>query len=189
MSVSIADLWLAIVLAGILCWVASALIHMLIKYHNADYKALANEEAVAKALGESSPQPALYTLPHCIDMKQMGEQSMQDKFNKGPVAMIAVLPNGMPPMVKLMGQQILFFVFGAFFTAYLSTMALMAGSDAANVFRFVSVAAFLIYGWAQIPYSIWMGQPWSNCFRFMIDAAIYAAVTGGVFAYFWPSLL
>ena len=114
MSVSLVDLWLAVLLAGVLCWVASALIHMLIKYHNADYKKLPNENAVAKVLGEQSPEPALYTLPHCIDMKEMGDESMQQKFNDGPVAMISVLPNGMPPMGKLLGQQILFFITQSF---------------------------------------------------------------------------
>ncbi len=189
MSVSLVDLWLAVLLAGVLCWVASALIHMLIKYHNADYKKLPNENAVAKVLGEQSPEPALYTLPHCIDMKEMGDESMQQKFNDGPVAMISVLPNGMPPMGKLLGQQILFFIVGAGLIGYLATLSLSAGADYMTVFRHVFVASFLTYGWAQIPYSIWMGQPWANCLRFMIDAAIYAGVTAGTFAFMWPALL
>jgi len=48
-------------------------------------------------------------MPHCADMKTMGEESMQKKFAAGPVAMISVTPNGMPPMGKLLTQQILFF--------------------------------------------------------------------------------
>ena len=64
MSVAVAELWLAILVAGLLCWVASALIHMLIKYHNADYKGLSNEAAVCLALEDKSPTPALYTLPY-----------------------------------------------------------------------------------------------------------------------------
>lgn len=187
MSVSLSDLWLAIVLAGVFCWVASALIHMLIKYHNTDYKQLENEDAVGAALKGASP--ALYTLPHCIDMKAMGEPEMQKKFNDGPVAMIAVMPDGMPPMGKLMGQQITFFLLGSLLIAYLTSLSIMPGAEFMTVFRYVFIASFLTYGWAQIPYSIWMGQPWSNCVRFLIDAAIYAGVTAGTFAYFWPSLL
>lgn len=189
MSVSLTDLWLAILLAGILCWVASALIHMLIKYHNADYKKLPNEEALATALGEQNPEPALYALPHCIDMKEMADESMQKKFNDGPVAMISVMPNGMPPMGKLLSQQILFFVLGALLIGYLATLSLSAGAEYMSVFRHIFVASFLTYGWAQIPYSIWMGQPWSNCVRFLIDALIYAGVTAGTFAFLWPDLL
>lgn len=189
MPVSISELWLAILLAGIFCWIASALIHMLIKYHNADYKELSNEGEVSAALGAGSPAPALYTLPHCTDMKEMGEESMQKKFNDGPVAMIAVMPNGMPPMGKLLGQQVLHFLLGSCLIAYLATLSLAGGSEYMSVFRWVFVASFLTYGWAQIPYSIWMGQPWSNCVRFLIDALIYAVVTAGTFAWLWPDLV
>ena len=94
---------------------------MLIKYHNSDYSELSNESEVLAALGASKPKPALYTLPHCADMKMMGEESIQKKFNDGPVAMISVLPNGMPPMGKLLGQQVAHFLLGSVLLAYLAT--------------------------------------------------------------------
>ena len=80
MSVSVSELWLVILLAGVLCWVASALVHMLIKYHNADYSELANEEQVSAALRASSPTPALYTLPFWVDMRETGEETIQGEF-------------------------------------------------------------------------------------------------------------
>jgi hypothetical protein len=186
MSVSVSEVWLAILLAGLFCWVASALIHMLLKYHNADYKELLNEPAVSSALAEKSPSPALYTLPYCSDMKAMAEESMQKKFNSGPVAMITVMPNGMPPMGRLLSQQILFFIFGSFLIGYLATISIAANTDYMMVFRQVFISSFLTYGWAQIPYSIWMGQPWSNCLRYLLDALIYAVVTASTFALLWP---
>lgn len=187
MAVSLSELWLAILLAGFLCWLASALVHMVIKYHNADYKSLLNESEVSAALGANSPEPALYTMPYCSDMKEMGEESMQRKFDAGPVAMITVMPNGMPPMGKLLFQQILFFVSGALLIGYLASISSVAGAEFITVFRHVFVASFLTYGWAQIPHSIWMGQPWPNCIRYLIDALIYALVTALVFAGLWPS--
>jgi hypothetical protein len=188
MPISVSELWLAILVAGLLCWVASALIHMLIKYHNADYKELANEEAVSSVLADKSPTPALYTLPYCTDMKVMGEESMHKKFSDGPVAMITIMPNGMPPMGKLLSQQILFFIFGSFLIGYLASISIAGNADFMMVFRQVFIASFLTYGWAQIPYSIWMGQPWSNCVRYLLDALIYAAVTAGTFSILWPNL-
>jgi hypothetical protein len=161
---------------------------MLIKYHNADYKALPNEDAVSSVLAENSPIPALYTLPYCSDMKAMGEEPMQKKFNAGPVAMITVMPNGMPPMGKLLFQQILFFIFGSFLIGYLATISIAGNTDYMMVFRQIFIASFLTYGWAQIPYSIWMGQPWSNCARYLVDALIYAAVTAVTFSLLWPNL-
>jgi hypothetical protein len=188
MSVSVTELWLAILLAGLLCWVASALIHMLFKYHNADYKALSNEGTVSAALAHKSHVPALYTLPYCSDMKAMGEEPMQKKFKNGPVAMITIMPKGMPPMGKLLTQQIFFFIFGSFLIGYLASISIAVNTDFMVVFRQVFIASFLTYGWAQIPCSIWMGQPWSNCVRYLLDALIYAVVTATTLAFLWPNL-
>ena len=189
MTVLISQLWLAILVTGILCWLASSLIHMLLKYHNADYSQLANEAEVSAALGAKRPHPALYNLPYCIDMKEMGEESMQKKYADGPVAMISVLPNGMPPMGKLLGLQLLFFIVSSALIAYLATLVAPAGSEYMTVFRFVFIVSFLAYGWAQVPNSIWMGQPWSNCFRYFLDALIYAGVSAGCLAWLWPNAI
>lgn len=184
--ISIIDLWMPILLAGVLCWIASALIHMLIKYHNADYKELENDEDVSAVLGAKSPKPALYSMPYCDDMKKMGEEPMLSRFAKGPVAMITVLPNGMPPMGKLLSQQLAFFVLGSLLIAYVTSLSFGTGVDSGVLFHLVFVVAFLAYGWAEIPFSIWMGQPWSNCVRYLLDALIYAAVTACVFVWLWP---
>ena len=187
LPLELASFWLVILAAGAACWFASAIIHMVIKYHNSDYSELSNEDQVMDAIRAGNPSPALYTTPHCSDMKMMEEESMQAKFNNGPVAMITILPNGMPPMGKLLGQQLAFFIVGSALIAYLVTMALSGGSSNMEIIRFVFVAAFLTYGWAEIPYSIWMGQPWSNCVKYIIDAVIYAAATAGVFVALWPA--
>ena len=56
-----------------------------------------------------------------------------------------------------------------------------------GITRVVMVTSFLAFGWAFIPFSIWMGHPWSNCIRFLIDALIYAAIVAGIFAWLWPA--
>lgn len=77
MSVSIMQLWLPILLGGVFCWFASALIHMLIKYHNADYKKLSNEELVAIVLREGKVSAGPHHMPHCKDMKCMNDEGMK----------------------------------------------------------------------------------------------------------------
>ena len=182
MSVSLIQLWLPILLGGFLCWVASAVFHMVIKHHNADYKKISNEDDVSDAIRSGNIKPGLYTMPYCKDMKDMGDENMQQKFKQGPVAMLAVFENGMPPMGKLLGQQILFFIISCILVAYAATLTLTVGADFISVFRVVMVTSFLAFGWALIPFSIWMGHPWSNCIRFLIDALIYAAIVAGIFA-------
>ena len=186
MLINYTDLWLAILLSAVLCWVASALIHMLLKYHNKDYQGLANEDAVREALAAGNPAPGYYNVPWCMDMKQMGEEPMVTKFRDGPVAFVAVLPNGMPNMGKLMGQQVAHFLVTCALVAYCAALALPPGADYMTVFRFVMTVAFLAFGMANLPYSIWLGHPWGNTIRFLIDAVIYAAVVAGVFAWQWP---
>ena len=186
MSVSLMQLWLPIVLGGVFCWIASALIHMLIKYHNYDYKKLSNEEQVGDALRQGDPKPGLYHMPHCTDMKEMNNESMQAKFKQGPIALISVFENGMPPMGKLLVQQLAFFLVGCLLIAYVATLGLAPSAGFMEVFRFTMVISFLTFGYGLIPDSIWLGQPWSNCLRYLLDALIYAVIVAATFAWLWP---
>jgi hypothetical protein len=186
MTISLMQLWLPIVLGGIFCWIASAMIHIFIKYHNADYKKLSNEEQVSDAIRQGDPKPGLYHMPFCTDMKEMNNQSMQDKFKQGPIALISVFENGMPPMGKLLAQQLAFFLGGCILIAYVATLAITASADLMVVFRFTMVISFITFGYGLIPNSIWLGQPWSNCLRYLLDALIYAVIIAATFAWLWP---
>jgi hypothetical protein len=183
------QLWMPILLGGVFAWVASSIIHMLLKYHNHDYNQLDNESEVSDALGKSNPKPGIYTLPHCADMKQMGEPDVQQKFNHGPVAMISVFPNGLPPMGKLLILQFIYFVLGCFFIACLASMAIPAGAEYMHVFQYVGLVGFIAFGFASIPYSIWYGHPWAVTARFLLDAVIYALVVAGTFGWLWPAAM
>ncbi|MFK8012207.1 MAG: hypothetical protein AB8B80_09220 [Marinicellaceae bacterium] len=183
MSVTLLQLWLPIVLGGLFCWIASAFIHIVIKYHNYDYTKLSNEDDVSQALGQSKPKPGLYHLPYCVDMKEMQDPAMQKKLINGPIAMISVFESGLPKMGKLMIQQILFFIVACLFIAYVATLSLTVGSDTMSIIRILMVVSFLTLGYGIIPHSIWLGLPWSNCLRYLIDALIYAAIIALTFAW------
>lgn len=188
MSVSIFQLWLPIILGSILAWIASAIIHVALKFHNSDYNELSNEEEVMDVLRKDNPGPKMYSVPFCTDMKKMGEEEMQAKFNKGPVAMIAVFPKGMPNMPKLLAQQIAYFVIGGVFIAYIATFTLAAGTEFMQVFRLVSAVGFLAFGWATVPFSIWYGHAWSTTAKYLVDALVYACVIAAMFAWLWPAV-
>src|SRR5690554_2527352 len=154
MTISLLQLWAPILLGTFLAWVASALIHMVAKYHNFDYQSLSNEAEVMAAIRNGAPKPGIHSMPFCTDMSEMNKPEVQDKFKKGPVAMLAVLPSGLPNMGKLMSQQITHFLFGCLLIAYCATQVLTAGADSMAVFRFVATVGFLAFGWANIPFSI-----------------------------------
>ncbi len=187
MSVSIMQLWLPILLGGVFCWFSSALIHMLLKYHNADYQKLSNEKEVGDALRNGNVTAGFYHMPHCTDMKEMQNEAMQEKFNKGPIAMISVFENGMPKMSKLLGQQLVYFIVACSLIAYVATLGMAISADFMVVFRFVVVISFLTFGYAVIPYSIWFGHPWAISLRYLLDAVIYATIVAATFAWLWPT--
>ena len=78
--VSLAQLWLPIVLAAVAVFVASAVIHMVLKYHNSDYRPFPNEDEVAAAIRKGSPAPGQYAIPYCTDMKEMEKPEMKAKY-------------------------------------------------------------------------------------------------------------
>lgn len=57
-------LWLPILVAAVLVFVVSSLIHMLFEWRNSDYRKLPNEDHVLAALRAGSPAPGQYVLPH-----------------------------------------------------------------------------------------------------------------------------
>lgn len=187
MNVSLVDLWMPILLGTLLAWIGSALIHMLLKYHNSDYKKLSNEEDVAAAIKGGSPSTGIHSIPFCGDMSQMGDPVLQARFKDGPVAFVTVFPNGMPPMGKLIGQQIVYFLVGSILIAYCATLALQPGADYMSVFRFVASIGFLAFGWAVVPFSIWFGHPWATTLKYLLDALIYGLIVAGSFAWLWPT--
>lgn len=187
MTISLLQLWIPILGASAFAWMASGIIHMLIKYHNSDFQKLENEDDVMKTVGEGSPGLGLHHFPYCADMSEMANEDMQQKMTNGPVGMLVLFPNGMPNMGKLLSQQFAFFLIGNALIAYCATLALLPGADFLSVFRFFSAVAFIAYGWANIPYSIWFGFQWSMTVKCLLDALIYALVVAATFAWLWPS--
>jgi len=186
-SVSLLQLWMPILLGTVLAWVASALIHMVVRYHNADYQTVPNEDEVMAAIRNGQPKPGIHTMPYCAAMSDMNKPEIQEKFKRGPVAILTVLPTGLPKMGTLMPLQIGFFLVGCILIAYCATQALAPGAEYLAVFRFVSSVGFLAFGWAQIPMSIWYGHPWPNTIRYLVDALLYGLVVGAAFAWLWPA--
>jgi hypothetical protein len=181
------SLWIPVVVSAIVVFLGSSLVHMLLKYHRADYKSLAHEDAVREALGKTSAVPGIYFTPYCPDMKGMEEPAMKEKFEKGPVALITLYPKGAPALPKHLTLWFLFSLFVSFVAAYVARHTLQPGADGLLVMRITGTVAFAAYGVSHLSDSIWKGQPWSNTMRALIDAVIYALLTGLTFRLLWPA--
>ena len=119
-------LWLPIVLSAVLVFVVSAIIHMVLKYHNRDYTKLPNEDAVRAALRAGNPEPRQYIIPYCPDPKEMESPEMQQKFIEGPVGVLNLRRPGPPTMGPMLFQWFVFILVVSFFVAYLAAHTLAA---------------------------------------------------------------
>ncbi len=184
--VTLGSLWLAIVLAAILVWIAAALIWMVLPHHRTDYRALPDEQAARSLLGAQKIAPGDYDLPHCSSSKQMRDPEFMQKFDQGPVAFITILPNRPPPMVRNMALSVSFYIIVSIIVAYVASRTLDPGANYLSVFRLTGTIAWLAYGFAIIPDAIWFGRPWLSVAKVLADALVYALLTAGVFGWLWP---
>jgi hypothetical protein len=184
--VSLAQLWIPILLSAVAVFAASSLIHMVVKWHASDYRSLSNEDEVRAAIRKGSPTPGQYVMPHCSDMKDMGKPEVQEKYKEGPVGFLVLVPNGAPAMGPALGKWFAYTALVAFMAAYLASRTLAPGTHYLQVFRVVGAVSFLAYGFGSIQMGIWMGKPWSSVIKDLADALIYGLLSAGVFGWLWP---
>jgi hypothetical protein len=182
--VSMTSLWLPVVLGAVAVFFASSLIHMVLRWHNKDYRKHPNEDTLRGAL---KAEPGQYTVPHCLGPKEMQNPEIQKKFADGPVAMMWVLPNGMPSMGKMLGSWFALNLLVSFLVAYIAAHTLAAGSAPMLVLRVTAAIGFLAYATGSISDGIWFGKPWAAVGKDLLDALIYGFAGGAVFAALWPA--
>jgi hypothetical protein len=181
------SLWLPGVVSAVAVFILSSIIHMLLKYHRADYKKLADEESVAEGLRKGATSPGLFMLPYCSDMAQMKDPAFLKRFEEGPVAIVTVARPGRPNLGKNLSQWFLFCLLVSFVTAYVARHTLSFGTSGLEVLRVTSTIAFIGYGFGYFQDSIWKMIPWSNSLRGLLDALLYGLATGLVFRLLWPA--
>ena len=184
--VYLTSLWLPILLSAVMVFVASSIIHMLLAYHRSDYKKLPNEEKLLEAMRSLGVTPGAYFFPHVTSHKDMKSPAVIEKYKKGPVGIVTVLPSGPPAMPKFLLKWFLFCLGISVFVAYLAGRTLGTGAEYLAVFRVAGTAAFLGYAVAHATDSIWKGQPWSTTIKHMFDGLVYGLLTAGVFGWLWP---
>jgi len=180
------QLWLPILVSAVAVFVASSLIHMVLKWHNSDYKKLSNEDAVRDAIRAGAPAPGQYVLPHCADMKDMQGEAMQKKFIDGPVGFLTLRKNGPPTMG---GSLIQWFVFNLAIATVAAAIALQTyglQGESHRAGHLVGMLSLMAYGGSSVQAGIWMGKPWVSVAKDLLDALIYATLSALTFVWLWP---
>jgi hypothetical protein len=183
--VPLTALWLPILLAAVIVFVASSIMHMVLPYHKTDYQRLPDEDKVLAALRTAGLKRGLYIFPFCTH-KEMKSPAMIEKYKQGPVGMMTVFPSGPPAMPEFLTMWFVYCLVIGFFVAYLTGHTVAPGARYLAVFRVAGTAAFLAYGVGQLVNSIWAGQPWSVTIKHVIDGLIYGLLTAGTFGWLWP---
>lgn len=184
--VSLGALWLPILVSAVLVFIASSIIHMVLKYHNRDYTRLPNEDAVRAAIRTGSPAPAQYIFPYHPDPREMEKPEVKQKFIEGPVGVLNLMRPRAPTMAPNLTQWFFFILLVSLFVGYVAAHAIPRGAEYLHVFRIVGATGFLAYGAGQIPSAIWMGKPWSVAWKDLLDGLVYGLVTAGTFGWLWP---
>jgi hypothetical protein len=182
---SITSLWLPIVLAAGLVFIASSIIHMGPFWHRRDYQAVPGEAQLMDALRPLAIPPGEYMIP-CATHQQMSSPELQEKLRRGPVAILSMMPNGPITMGRPLALWFAYLLLVALLTALLTVHVLPPGIPYPRVFKVVLLISFMGYGLALLQNSIWLRRPWPVTLKGCFDALIYAGLTAGTFGWLWP---
>jgi len=184
--VSVLALWLPILVAAVLVFIVSSIIHVVLKYHDSDFAAVPDEDRVQAALREFNLAPGDYVVPHACDAKERESDEFKAKAHQGPVVFMTVFPDDAFKMTGSLIKWFLYCILVGVFAAYVSGLAYAPGTDYMAVFRMSSTVAFAAYGLALLQNSIWMKKNWTATLKSVADAFVYALVTGGAMGWLWP---
>ncbi|HKS06786.1 MAG TPA: hypothetical protein VJR92_10770 [Gemmatimonadaceae bacterium] len=184
---SILPLWAPILLSAVIVWVASSIVHMVIKWHNNDQIALPNESAVADALRGTPAQD--YRIPYPTTPGDFRSAEFQERVKRGPMAVITIMEGDM--MTAFKKALLLWFVYlvvVAFVAGHVAHAMLGPGAEYSEVFHTVGLTAYAALGLGIVQQSIWWGKPWKPTIKSMVDALLYASLMAGTFGWLWPKM-
>jgi hypothetical protein len=185
--VGITALWLPILLSAVFVFVASAIIHMGLRYHQTDFTAVPGEDKVRAAMRDEGIGPGNYHFPFACGMGELKNPDVIAKFKEGPVGLLTVMPSGPPSMGKNLVQWFIYTVIASILIAYVTGRTLGADAHYLQVFRVAGAVALLTYAGAAPVDSIWKGQKWSTTIKNVFDGLVYALLTAGTFGWLWSN--
>jgi hypothetical protein len=184
--VTIGMLWLPILVATVLVFIASSVIWMALPYHRSDARRLPDETSALEPLRKQDLSPGIYRFPWADDMKAMKEPAFAEKLNQGPVGFATILPKGQSPMGKTMALWAAYVLAVSVVVAYVTGRVLTPDAHYLGVFRVAGTVAFLAYAGGHLPDAIWWGKPYRNAWKDVLDGLIYGLLTAGAFGWLWP---
>ena len=185
--VDVTELWLPILVSPILIFLVSSVIHMLTPWHKGDYRTVPNEDGVMQAMRPFNLTPGDYMLPRPSSMADMQSPAFLEKVKQGPKVVMTVLPGGPMTMTRNLAGWFVYLLLVATIVGGLAALVFRWGADGHDVFHVTMIASFLGYSAALWQMTVWYNRSAGTTLRSTIDGLIYAAITAGTYAYFWPA--
>lgn len=179
-------LWLPILLSAVIVFVTSSILHMVLPWHKSDYRRVPDEDKFMDAVRPLAIPPGDYMVPCPFTKEGARSPEFGEKFKKGPVLMMTVLPGDSIAMGRNLGMWLVYLILVSIFSAYVASRAVPPGTNYLQVFRFAGVAAFLSHSVGLWPMSIWYRRSWLTTIKSTIDGLIFALLTAGTFGWLWP---
>jgi hypothetical protein len=184
--VPLMSLWLPIVLAAVLVFVVSSILHMILPYHRTDWGRVPAEDDVMDALRRFKIPPGDYMLPCGGGPEAMRSTEFLDKMKRGPVALMTMMESGVPSMGKALAWWFVYSLVVGLFAGYVASRVLGPGTHYLQVFRVTGTVAFIGYALALWQNTIWYKRSVAATTKSTIDGLIYALLTAGCFGWLWP---
>jgi len=184
--VSVMSLWLPIIVSAVIVFVASSVMHMVLRYHSNDFRKVPKEDEVLDALRKINIPPGDYAMPHAGSTADMKRPEFIEKMKAGPIVFMTVAPGGSPSMASSLVMWFLYSIVAGVFAAYIAGRALGPGARFLDVFRFAGCTAFAAYSLALLQNSIWYRRNWGTTAKSVFDGLVYALLMGGTFGWLWP---
>ncbi|MGD0183146.1 MAG: hypothetical protein ABSC15_25325 [Terriglobales bacterium] len=105
--VPLAALWLPIVLSAVIVFIASSIMHVLLKYHQSDCYQIPDEDKFLALLRPANLKRGLHVFPYFLP-KDMKSSAAIEKYKQGPVGFMTIMPSGPPAVPKFMGRNLWF---------------------------------------------------------------------------------
>jgi hypothetical protein len=186
--VSLTSLWLPVVLSAVGVFMASSIVHMVLRYHHNDFKKLPAQDEVMDALRKFNIPPGDYLMPCASAPAEMRTPEFKEKWARGPLMVATFWQPGPISMGPQLAQWFVFCLVVSLFAAYVTSRTLGPAAEMGNVCQIASTTAFLGYAMSHWSDAIWYKRSKKTVAKATFDGLVYGLITGFVFGWLWPQI-
>ena len=179
-------LWLPILVATIVVYLAEMIVNMILPYHRKDFRAIPDEDGIRDVVRSRGLARGQYYFPYADSAETMKSPEWLAKMKEGPVGLLLIAGNS-ASMTPMLIRQFVLDLFIVFVVAYLASAALAPGAEYLEVFQITGTAALLAYASSHFVYGIWYNFQWRLIWTRAAEGLVYALLVAGVFGWLWPT--